>query len=635
MATAYIVAQPLTGAMRSKALYRFCGTLLGAVAAVALVPNLVDAPEVLTAALALWTGTCLYFALLDRTPRSYVFMLAGYTAAIIGFPSVTAPGAIFTTALARVEEITLGLLCTTLVGSIVFPRPVGPVLTARLAAWLANAEAWTEDALAGRSADAERRRLAADAVEIDMLSSHLAYDASVAQRATRPLRALRERMVMLLPVLSSIADRVAALERSGGMTPGLRALLDTVLLWLRGAESPGLRRAIAEALHPAAARSDWNTIMRNSLLMRLGELVDIRTDAHRLQAQITAGDPRLPALAFPDSGVAALARHRDPGMALLSAFSAALAVALICVFWIAASWPEGAIAAEMAAVACCFFAAQDDPVPAILNFLTFSVVAVLVDAVYLFAILPQVQSFDMLALALAPAFILFGLLTAMPRTASIGMALGANGATLMSLQATYSADFAAFANSAVALVVGMGLAAMVTRIVRSVGAEWSARRLLQAGWTEIAAAAARPGAAERTAFAGLMLDRLGLLVPRLAAAEEGADIAVASALADLRIGLNVVDLQRDDIGLPAAPREAIAAALDGVATHFRARAAQRAMLKPGEGLRAAIDAAIGAVAGSPPNGVRRNVLLELVGLRRGLFPDAPPYAPPAPMQVAA
>ena len=36
MATAYIVAQPLAGAMRSKAAYRFYGTLLGAVATLAL-----------------------------------------------------------------------------------------------------------------------------------------------------------------------------------------------------------------------------------------------------------------------------------------------------------------------------------------------------------------------------------------------------------------------------------------------------------------------------------------------------------------------------------------------------------------------------------------------------------------------
>src|SRR5271155_5452411 len=63
--TVYIVAQPLTGAMRSKAAYRFAGTLIGAVVAIALVPNLVAAPYLLSAALSLWAGLCIYFALLD------------------------------------------------------------------------------------------------------------------------------------------------------------------------------------------------------------------------------------------------------------------------------------------------------------------------------------------------------------------------------------------------------------------------------------------------------------------------------------------------------------------------------------------------------------------------------------------
>jgi uncharacterized membrane protein YccC len=39
----------------------------------------------LSLALACWVGLCLYVSLLDRTPRSYVFMLAGYTAGLIGF----------------------------------------------------------------------------------------------------------------------------------------------------------------------------------------------------------------------------------------------------------------------------------------------------------------------------------------------------------------------------------------------------------------------------------------------------------------------------------------------------------------------------------------------------------------------
>jgi hypothetical protein len=62
--------------------------ILGAIAAVALVTNLVNIPALLCVALALWIAGCLYFSLLDRTPRSYVLMLAGFTAPFVGFPLV-------------------------------------------------------------------------------------------------------------------------------------------------------------------------------------------------------------------------------------------------------------------------------------------------------------------------------------------------------------------------------------------------------------------------------------------------------------------------------------------------------------------------------------------------------------------
>src|SRR6201995_466421 len=169
MATVYIVAQPLTGAMRSKAAYRFGGTLLGAVACIALIPNLVDAPVLLVAALSLWVAGCIYFAVLDRTPRSYVFLLAGYSVALIGFPIVDAPDTVWDVVLARVEEITLGIVCATVIGSIVFPAPLGPALTARLDNWIQNAAEWTMAVLSTSPENSAtimaRRRVAGDSVE--------------------------------------------------------------------------------------------------------------------------------------------------------------------------------------------------------------------------------------------------------------------------------------------------------------------------------------------------------------------------------------------------------------------------------------------------------------------------------------
>src|ERR1700733_14790759 len=206
MATAYIVAQPLTGAMRSKAAYRFYGTVLGAIATLVLIPNLVDAPVLLIAALSLWVGGCIYFAVLDRTPRSYVFLLAGYSVALIGFPLVDAPDTVWDVVLARVEEITLGVACTTVIGSIVFPIPLGPALTARLDKWIGDAAEWSLDVLStapeSATTAAARRKVAGDAGEVAMLATHLAYDISNLQTATMPVAILHQRLLLLLPVVS-------------------------------------------------------------------------------------------------------------------------------------------------------------------------------------------------------------------------------------------------------------------------------------------------------------------------------------------------------------------------------------------------------------------------------------------------
>lgn len=124
--TVYITSQVLSGATRAKAVYRVGGTVLGAAVSVVLVPNLVNEPILLSLAVALWVALCLYVSLLDRTPASYLPMLAGYTAALIGFPAVEDPGAIFDTAVARAEEISLGILCASLAATLILPQSAAP-----------------------------------------------------------------------------------------------------------------------------------------------------------------------------------------------------------------------------------------------------------------------------------------------------------------------------------------------------------------------------------------------------------------------------------------------------------------------------------------------------------------------------
>jgi uncharacterized membrane protein YccC len=625
IATVYIVSQPLAGALRSKGAYRIIGTLVGAAVAVALVPNLVDAPALLTAALCLWLGVCLYFSLCDRTPRSYVFMLAGYTASIIGFPSVDQPAGVVGTAVARVEEIGLGIVCATLIGSVVFPRPVAPVLDARMGAYFAAARRWALAALAGEGgqedARAARRAMAGASPEFNVLISHLPYDTSRQYVTRKPFAILEARLIYLLPVVSGVANRITALRRAGGLTPEIRNLVDRVAGFLRSGPQtpPATGRALRADLSGAAARMDeadgWTTILRTALLARLAEFVDVVADIRTLRQHVLSADPHVPPLALPPGLAPDATRHRDRAMALLSALAAFLSIALVCAFWIATAWPDGAIAALMAAIIGSFFATLDDPVPQMLAFLGDVLVGVVLAGLYLFVILPQIAGFPVLVLALAPFYLLVGAFIAVPATFTRALSIALNGTMMLTLTDSYSADFAGFINTSAAAALGILVAAGVTALVRSVDAEVTVRRLRRACRRDVARAATRRGIVERPALAALLLDRLAELAPRLTGAD--ADAGMQRALRDVSVGLSVVDLRHGSAGLPAGARASVDATLAAVGAHY----ARREPEPPAPDLLARIDGAIASVAAIGAASVQQ-LLMELLAIRQGLFPDA-------------
>ena len=66
----------------------------------------------------------------------------------------------------------------------------------------------------------ERQRLASDIRAMDMLISQLSYD-TANQATVRVAHELRGRMALLLPLLSSLDDRLAALREAGGEIVGI------------------------------------------------------------------------------------------------------------------------------------------------------------------------------------------------------------------------------------------------------------------------------------------------------------------------------------------------------------------------------------------------------------------------------
>lgn len=636
--TVYITSQVLSGATRAKAVYRVGGTVLGAAVSVVLVPNLVNEPILLSLAVALWVALCLYVSLLDRTPASYLLMLAGYTAALIGFPAVEDPGAIFDTAVARAEEISLGILCASLAATLILPQSAAPLIVGRLNLWLAEARAWIQGALAAARApeasgtsQGRRLRLASDALGLDALGLALRNEATGAERAAEAFAPLRQHMLMVLPIVAAVADRVETLERAGALPARVRSFLSDLAVWLADeADDPehaAHLRGRIDGFEPTLGRNpDWTTLLLASLAARLRDVIDLRQDLRALRGHLAAGTPPRAPLAFGYTARVRSIRHRDHGLAAFSAFGVFVGLLVCCAIWIATGWPDGSAAPMMGAVACCLFAAQDDPAPQILSFTNSAIVGALGAGLYLFAVLPLATSFEMLALALAPALILCGLMMTQPRTAPMGMGAALNGATLLALQNGYSGDFAPFANGVIASVVGMWVGAVVTRLIRSVGAGWSARRLVRINRQSLAAAADGRGTGHGLELAALMLDRIGLIAPRLATLPAETSTSVGDLLADVRVGINLVEVRRVRRRLTGPPRTAVDRALALAARQLRGRTG-----RPDSALLAALDDGLAAVADAAPGPERRAALIGLTGLRRGLFPDAPAYraAPPA------
>eukprot|EP01032_Pedospumella_encystans_P004018 gene4018-4755_t len=128
---------------------------------------------------------------------------------------------------------------------------------------------------------------------------------------------------------------------------------------------------------------------------------------------------------------------------------------------------------------------MDDPVPAIQGFLKWTLWSIPISALYVLVLLPLVHDFGMLVAVCAPVFLALGLYMARPAYFMAAMALLFGVAGTLAMHDTATADIVSFINSMLGQVFGVVAAAFVTRLVRSVGADWSARRIQRATWREL------------------------------------------------------------------------------------------------------------------------------------------------------
>jgi uncharacterized membrane protein YccC len=642
MGTVYIVAQPFAGALRAKATWRLVGTFCGGIFSVLVFPQLVNAPPLAAAVLAAWIGLCLAASLYDPTPRGYAFMLSGYTAALICFPIVDSPATVFDTAVWRMIEIGLGILCAWLMHGVLFPQQGTPRVLAASAAWLADLARFGADSLTlpheAERFSAERRRIARDGAALAALFNQARYEAPGRRAPLLWAGRLHEHARALPTLLTAIGERgraLAALDPAAAAA--LAPLQQDMAAWLSASleQAPGpgrllgaqrLESRLAEAAHtsgPASgpASGPWAALLRDGLVERLRELVTHWRECLVLTERLLAENPGGEAA---PAASGHLPGHVDPLLVALSGLAATGAVLIGSALWIGSGWSHGASMAMMGGVALCIFGQLDDPAPALRQFLLGSVAAVLLAGLYQFAILPRIDGLPLLLLALGLLYLPVGALMPQPGLMAPALAVAVTLPTVISLQESYVAtDFAAYADGGLATIGGLGLALLLARLARSFGVAWRVRRLAAADRLDLARLAEGRAPGDGRRILGVMLDRFEALAARLGAVDARA-VPVAE-LSDLRAALNMLRLREQMPALPAAQRAALETLLQAVAAEARGRL-------PAAALLARIDAALASCAAAPASArAARQAALSVSGLRLALFPAAaPPFPPAAP-----
>ena len=647
--TAYVVAQPIAGAVRSKALYRVIGTFIGALATVIFIPTFINYSVLMYLVFGVWIGFCLYVSMLDRTPRAYAFMLSGYSVALIALPSLIdvsnlSISSIYDVALARVEEITLGITCSALVHSLVFPKGVGNIVLTRLDQALKDAQQWVRSVLTESTIDPDNpvdlNKLAQIITELRMMSTHLPFDTSNLRWTANIVRALQDRLSALVPILSTIEDRLGVLRNSntGMLSREWQKLMDDIADWAAiGVENePGnairLRKRIDNATPVISADSHWEDMLLANLAAELYRLVDICEDCFDLRRQINIGlsgamppaEPRKPK-------VSTTSLHVDRRLALSSAFAAMMATSLSCLFWVISGWPMGFCAPMMAGMYSMFFATMDNPVPILKVQLFYTLLSTPVAGLYLLLFLPSAHSFEMMMLVFAPFLLWFGTYLSKPATMIKVIPFMFTTLATLTMFDMGSANMTSFINSQVSQAIGAGMAVLFTALFRIANIEAITRRLVKTMWTDISRLGKAIRAPSVMEVSVRMVDGISLLAPRLAlarkngVASEPGYLSAMNILSDLRVGLNMTRLLRlmpklQRQGIPVHP------VLENLSAFYEDR------MKDDSGkdvpvLLDKIDTTLYQLARSHHNVQQNDAIAALAGIRRDLFPDALPYSP--------
>ncbi|QIT19355.1 FUSC family protein [Acinetobacter pittii] len=552
--TVLIIANPYSGMVSSKCVYRVVGTIGGAVIALTLTPHLINTPWIFTVVLSLWVGFALYVSLLDRTPRSYAFMLAGYSTAMIVFNAITYIDQynIFDIALARVIEISIGVISSAVVSATILPMHIGSAIKQRVIKTLKDTENLFANLLNTDSQQNNTQLLAAitrDTTDIHALAVHLSYEKGELHGMTKPLQEMLHQISMVVANLVALSERIKQLKELRFIETHAEKLQQLSAHVVQFLEQKDLIVDENILQLPDEFESDFASLMESASTHQQVLVAAMKMDVRHFISNVLAvkvlwqriqqGNKEIPDNITPMT-TKYPSLHRDHGVAIRGGISAVLITFIVTGVWIISGWKAGFMMAQMGAVTACILTALDNPVPVLRIFIWGSIASAVLVFVYAFGIFPHVTTFWELGLVLLPMFLFAVSMMANQMLMPVGMVLGINTMMGLNLHNAYSMDAVSYLDSSFAMILGVLVSLIVIDVVRAMSPDTSASRILALHYRAMRQAIYLPYGLDFKVHLRSMLDRIGILNSKMVQSDE-IKASIHQALIE---SSSIVDLSR-------------------------------------------------------------------------------------------
>ncbi|MBI6557721.1 FUSC family protein [Pseudomonas syringae] len=574
MITVFIVMQPQSGQVFAKSFYRLLGTLAGSAMMVLLMALFAQSPLPFLGSLALWVGLCSAGAARYRNFRAYGFVLAGYTAAMVGLPALAHPEGSFMSAVWRVVEISLGILCSTAISAAVLPQSSSAAMRNALYLRFGGFARFVVNGLRGDISRTEFEtgnvRFVAEAIGLEGLRSVTVFEDPHMRRRNGRLNRLNSEFMAVTTRFNALHQLLERLRLEQAeqvlkhIDPGLEnlaALLDgfadraltnddAALLVTRlescRAHFPervrSLRAELEHTLPSDAERLDFHTSFE--LLYRLlSELLDYaRTHAsladHSHEREQWKGSfvPRTHWMT-----------------ALAAGARATCVVGLMSVYWVLTAWPSGASMVLASAATVALSSTTHNPRRMSLQMAGGTLLGALSGFIETFFLFPHIDGFPLLCLLLAPVFVLGAYLGSRPQWTGYGLglliffSLGSVPDNL-TVYNPYT-----FINDYIAMVVGMLICAAAGAIILPPNSRWMWQRLEQALRNQVVFAISAPlkrlGSSFESQTRDLMHQAYGLAIGKPLVQRE----LLRWMFVVLEIGHAIIELRHEQALLPIHP----------------------------------------------------------------------------------